>query len=88
MTVSQEGKSGAPSDLMRDYARQTGGEVSYSRAGDDWYAVTVTTDDTVYHRKCVLKKGIAVYYDFSYSSMTSTAQKYTEYIDYMDSNFK
>ena len=88
MTVSQEGKSGAPSDLMRDYARQTGGEVSYSRAGDDWYAVTVTTDDTVYHRKCVLKNGIAVYYDFSYSSMTSTAQKYTEYIDYMDSNFK
>ena len=88
MTVSQEGQSGAPSDLMRDYARQTGGEVSYSRAGDDWYAVTVTTDDTVYHRKCVLKNGIAVYYDFSYSSMTSTAQKYTEYIDYMDSNFK
>ena len=87
-TVPQEGKSGAPSDLMRDYARQTGGEVSYSRAGDDWYAVTVTTDDTVYHRKCVLKNGIAVYYDFSYSSMTSTAQKYTEYIDYMDSNFK
>ena len=84
MTVSQEGKSGAPSDLMRDYARQTGGEVSYSRAGDDWYAVTVTTDDTVYHRKCVLKNGIAVYYDFSYSSMTSTAQKYTEYIDYME----
>ena len=33
-------------------------------------------------------KVIAVYYDFSYSSMTSTAQKYTEYIDYMDSNFK
>lgn len=88
MTVSQEGKSGAPADLMRDYARQTGGEVSYSRAGDDWYAVTITTSDTVYHRKCVLKNGIAVYYDFSYSAMSSATQKYTEYIDYMDSNFK
>ncbi len=87
MTVSQEGKSGAPSDLMRDYARQTGGEVSYSRAGDDWYAVTVTTDDTVYHRKCVLKNGIAVYYDFIFFNDFNSS-KYTEYIDYMDSNFK
>ena len=37
MTVSQEGKSGAPSDLMRDYARQTGGD----DVDDTLFAVSV-----------------------------------------------
>lgn len=88
MTVTQEGKSGSASDLMREYARETGGEISYSRAGNDWYALTTEAQGSVYHRKCILKNGIAVYYDFTYSSSASTAQKYQEYIEYIDSNFK
>ena len=88
MTVTQEGKSGNVNDLMREYAREIGGEVSYSRAAGDWFAVTTQAQGNVYHRKCILRNDIAVYYDFTYSASSSSAQKYTEYIEYIDANFK
>lgn len=88
MIVSQVGKSGTPAELMREYASEIGGDLPYTRAGDDWYAVTTNTGDTVHHRKCVLRNGIAVYYDFSYASTSTAAKKYDEYIEYIDNNFK
>lgn len=88
MTVTQEGKSGNVTELMRDYSTQMGGEVTYSRAGDDWYVITISLDDTIYHRKCILRNGIAVYYDFSYMASASTAQKYEGYINDIDNSFK
>ena len=87
MVVRQEGKSGAPKDLMLEYANQ-GGTASYSRAGDDWYAITLENNGTVTHRKCIVRNGITVYYDFGYDAASSSAKKYEEYISYIDSNFK
>lgn len=88
MIVSQEGKSGTATELMRDHVRQTGGTLTYNRAGDDWYAVTAEVSGTAYHRKCIIRNGIATYYDFSYNAQSASKQKYTEYIEYIDSNFK
>ena len=87
MVVRQEGKSGEPKNLMLEYAGQ-GGTASYSRAGDDWYAITIENNGTVTHRKCILRNGIAIYYDFSYDSSSSSVKKYGEHISYIDSNFK
>lgn len=87
MVVRQEGKSGAPKDLMLEYANQ-GGTASYSRAGDDWYAITLENNGTVTHRKCIARNGITVYYDFSYDASSSSMKKYEEHISYIDSNFK
>ena len=87
MVVRQEGKSGEPKNLMLEYANQ-GGTASYSRAGADWYAITLENNGTITHRKCILRNGIAVYYDFSYSTSSSSAKRYEEHISYIDSNFK
>ena len=76
-----------PKNLMLEYAGQ-GGTASYSRAGDDWYAITIENNGTVTHRKCILRNGIAIYYDFSYDSSSSSVKKYGEHISYIDSNFK
>ncbi len=88
LIVTQEGKSGSVNDLMREFARETGGEVSYSRAGSDWYALTAEAEGKIYHRKLALRNGIAVYYDFTYDASSTSAQKYEEYIEYIDANFK
>lgn len=88
MIVTQEGKSGEPKDLMLDYASSLGGDVLYSRAGDDWYAITIETDEKINHRKCVVRNGIAVYYDFTYNSDSASSDKYEEYIEYIDANFE
>ncbi len=87
MIVSQEGKSGAAKDLMLEYAEEIG-NVTYSRAGDDWYAITAESGDMINHRKCIVRNGLAVYYDFSYAASSSASSKYEEYISYIDSNFK
>ncbi|MCC8160276.1 MAG: zinc-ribbon domain-containing protein [Oscillospiraceae bacterium] len=88
MIVTQEGKSGEPKDLMLDYASSQGGDVLYSRAGDDWYAITIESDEKINHRKCIVRNGIAVCYDFSYNSDSASSDKYEEYIEYIDANFK
>lgn len=87
MIVSQEVKSGAAKDLMLEYAEEAG-NVTYSRAGDNWYAITAESDDMINHRKCIIGNGLAVYYDFSYAASSSASSKYEEYISYIDSNFK
>ena len=90
MVVSQDGKTDEPKNLMRDYLNEIGGTVADgdSHAGSDWYTITINTGDKVHHRKCIVRNGIAVYYDFVYNRGSSSESKYKEYIDYIDSNFK
>lgn len=90
MIVAQDGKTGEPKDLMLEYLNEIGGTVedNASHAGSDKYDITVNSGDKVYHRKCILKNGIAVYYDFVYSKGSSSESKYKEYIEYIDANFK
>ena len=87
MIVSQEAKMGEPKDIMAEYASRCD-EITYSRAGSDWYAITSIDDGVVTHRKCVVRSGLAVYYDFSYNADSASAEKYTEQIEYIDANFK
>jgi predicted nucleic acid-binding Zn ribbon protein len=87
MIVAQEGKGGVPKDMMIEYAAQSS-NVSYSRAGGDWYAITFEADEKIKHRKCIVRNGISIYYDFTYDASSSSSKRYQEYIDYIDSNFK
>lgn len=87
MIVSQEAKSGEAKNLMAEYAAKCG-NVSYSRAGSDWYAITYEDEGVINHRKCVIRNSLAVYYDFSYNADSGSSEKYTEYIEYIDANFK
>lgn len=89
MVVSQEAKSGEPKDMMKDYISEIGAQGNPTmHAGSEWYSVTATVGDEVYHRKCIVRNGLAVYYDFKYDASSSSAKKYQEYTDYIDSNFK
>ena len=89
MIVSQEAKSGEPKELMKEYITTIGADDNPTmHAGSEWYSVTATVDDKVHHRKCIVRNGLAVYYDFEYDASSSSAKKYVEYIDYIDSNFK
>ena len=72
---------------MIEYAAQSS-NVSYSRAGGDWYAITFEADEKIKHRKCIVRNGISIYYDFTYDASSSSSKRYQEYIDYIDSNFK
>lgn len=87
MIVAQEGKGGVPKDMMMEYASQ-GSNVTYSRAGDDWYAITLDLDGKTNHRKCIVRNGISVYYDFTYDATSSSSKRYQDYISYIDSTFK
>lgn len=87
MLVAQEGKGGVPKDMMVEYA-SAGGNVTYSRAGDDWYAITLETSDKITHRKCIVRNGISIYYDFTYDASSSSGKRYQDHISYIDSNFK
>ena len=86
ITISVEDNITAPTtDLMRDYASQTGGQIIDSRAGSTGFSVTAKRDNIIYHRKCVVDGSSIVYYDFQYSTGSSKASQYEENIAYMDS---
>lgn len=74
-------------DLMSEYAKAQEGDISYSRAGDGWYIVETTNNDLINHRKCIIINNIAIAYDFSYSSSSSSADSYQEQIAYIDEHF-
>ena len=89
MIISQEAKSGEPKDLMKEYITAIGASGDPEmHAGSEWYSVTATANGIVYHRKCIVKNGLAVYYDFTYDVSSSASSKYEDYIKYIDSNFK
>ncbi len=86
MTICVEDNVTAPTtDLMRDYAAQTGGQIIDSRAVSTGFSVTAERDNIVYHRKGVLEGNSIVYYDFQYATGSSKASQYAENIKYIDS---
>ena len=92
MVVEQEARNGEITELIKEYIASIGADDSNGgpemRAGSDWYGVTAAVDGRVYHRKCIVRNGLAVYYDFTYDETSSSAKKYEDYIKYIDSHFK
>ena len=89
MSISQEYTSDEPKDLFKEYSNEIGGKIdqNLSKATNDQYTITSKTNSVLRHRKCIVKNGIAVYYDFEYKLYSSSTQKYEEYIKYIDENF-
>lgn len=89
MSICQEqGVSGTPAELMKEYAGTIGVNPDYSLAGKDNYTVTSRKGNTVYHRKCIISGTTAIYYDFQYSDISSSRAQYEQHIQYIDSNMK
>lgn len=87
MSISQEqGVSDTPAELMKAYARTNGINPSYSLADKTGYTITSEKNNTVYHRKCIISGNTAIYYDFEYSSMSSSRARYEQCVAYIDSN--
>lgn len=78
---------GKATEMMKEYAQTLGGTISYSRAGDSWYGITVEKNNFVYHRKYLIAGNDALYYDFQYDKNSVSTAQYTEYITYMDTAF-
>ena len=87
--TSEEYPGGNASSLMKKYADNTTGKVSYSLAGNDWYAITIEDGDTVKHRKYIIDRenDLSVYYDFEYDGTSDNAEQYEKYADHMDDIF-
>ena len=63
------------------------GNVTENRSGSDWYIVTYETDSGIAHRKCVIKDGAALYYNFEYDKSSAKAEEYAGYIANLDGMF-
>lgn len=89
MTITQEKYSSSTkaSELMKEYAQSAGGTIIYSLAGNNWYGITTTKDNMIYHRKCLLLDGKLTYYDFQYDQNSVSASQYESYIEYIDNAF-
>lgn len=89
MIIAQEAKGGDPIDLAKAYGSSVGASAPDDmRKGDDWYSVTATVNGTVHHRKCIIRNGLSVYYDFEYDKSSGSASTYESYIEEIDKNFK
>ena len=89
MVIAQEARTEGPMELAKEYIAQIGaGAQDTMKKGDDWYSVTASVNGTVDHRKCIVRKGLAVYYDFEYSESSGSAATYEGYIEEIDKNFK
>lgn len=87
MSISQEqGVSDTPAELMKEFAKTIGVNPSYSLADKTSYTITSEKNNTIYHRKCILSGTTAIYYDFQYSSMSSSRARYEQCVAYIDSN--
>lgn len=89
MVIAQEARSDSAMELAKEYIAKIGaGAQDTMKKGDDWYSVTASVNGTVHHRKCIVRKGLAVYYDFEYSESSGSASTYEGYIEEIDKNFK
>lgn len=78
-------------ELARKYHRQIGASEEVKPLRNDEensYTVTAEINGTVYHRKCVVRNRLAVYYDFEYSASSGSAPTYQRYIEDIDARFK
>lgn len=87
MAISQEqGVSDTPAELMKEFAKTIGVNPSYSLADKTSYTITSEKNNTIYHRKCIISGNTAIYYDFQYSSMSSSRARYEQCVAYIDSS--
>lgn len=90
MKVScEEYPGGTPSDLMKKFATEHDGRITYSLAGSNWYGITVDDDGKISHRKYIIDRSndCVVHYDFEYKNESDYAEDYAAYIDYIDTEF-
>lgn len=90
MTVSyEEYPGGTPSGLMKDFAAENDGEITYSLAGSNWYGITVDNEGEISHRKYIIDRESdrVIYYDFVYDDDSDYADDYEAYIEYIDEKF-
>lgn len=91
MVISQEVIEGELTELAKGYLSQIGATSATEMKSNDSessYTVTAEVNGTVYHRKCVVRNKLAVYYDFEYSASSGSASAYQKYIETIDSRFK
>ncbi len=91
MVIAQDVMENSLTELAKDYLRQIGATSPTEMKSNDSensYTVTAEVNGTVYHRKCVLRNNLAVYYDFEYSESSGSAPAYKKYIETIDSRFK
>ncbi len=88
MIIAQDTKIGEPKDMMKEYMAQIGATGDPEmHAASEWYSITAEVNGKVYHRKCIVRNGLSVYYDFTYDAASTAASKYKDYINYIDANF-
>ena len=91
MIIAQEVTEGALTELAKGYLSQIGATSATemkSNESESSYTVTAEVKGTVYHRKCVVRSKLAVYYDFEYSASSGSAPAYEKYIAEIDARFK
>ncbi len=91
MVIAQEVAEGTLTELAKDYLSQIGATSATemkSNESESSYTVTAEVNGTVYHRKCVVRSNLAVYYDFEYSASSGSAATYGKYIAEIDARFK
>ena len=91
MVIAQEVMEGSLTELAKNYIREIGANNATEMKSNDSessYTVTAEVSGTVYHRKCVVRNKLAVYYDFEYSAESDKASTYEKYIETIDSRFK
>lgn len=91
MVIAQEVMDGSLTELAKSYIREIGASSATEMKSNDSessYTVTAEVNGTVYHRKCVVRSKLAVYYDFEYSASSGSASTYEKYIETIDSRFK
>lgn len=91
MVIAQDVVEKSLTELAKDYLRQIGAASPTEMKSNDSensYTVTAEVNGTVYHRKCVVRSNLAVYYDFEYSASSGSAPAYEKYITDIDARFK
>ena len=91
MIIAQEVTDGSLAELAKDYLSQIGATSATemkSNESESSYTVTAEVNGTVYHRKCVVRNKLAVYYDFEYSASSGSASAYAKYTETIDPRFK
>lgn len=81
-------QSKAADALLKEYAAAAGGTIAFSRAGTNWYTISIEKNGNLHHRKEYIVNGNLVYYEFTYDMTSSKKSDYDELIAYMDENFK
>ena len=76
----------SPEVLMKQYIAEFGDKVDYKDFGDSWYAVSKTSGNMYYYRKCFVEKEMILWFEFNVKS--GSKEPIGTYIEYIEDNFK